>query len=122
VKDEVEIQIRAIFNPIQNTQAESSYRTLSGLAKFNQTPTESSYQTLSGPAGLCPARLNIVQNLNFSQRLVPFELSIYNPSSPTARSPWPIDFTVLKAHFLHSKGITHSILEHPLQVLDLGFE
>jgi hypothetical protein len=35
---------------------------------------------------------------------------------------WPNEILVLKAHSLHSKGLSHSILEHSLQVLDLGFE
>jgi hypothetical protein len=34
VKDEVKMQIRANSNYVQNTQAESFYRTLSGLAIF----------------------------------------------------------------------------------------
>jgi hypothetical protein len=57
-----------------------------------------------------------------AQQLVPFELSIHSPSPPTARVTWHDENHVLKAHFLLSKGLIHSILEHPLQVLDLGFE
>jgi hypothetical protein len=39
-----------------------------------------------------------------------------------ARIFWHVNFTVLQAHFLQSKGLKCSILEHPLHVLDLGFE
>jgi hypothetical protein len=35
---------------------------------------------------------------------------------------WPDEILVLKAHFLLSKVLTHSILKHPLQVLDLGIK
>jgi hypothetical protein len=65
---------------------------------------------------------DIVQSSKSSQWLVPSELSTYSPSPPTARISWLVNFTVLHAHFLHSKGLKHSILEHPLQVLDLEFE
>jgi hypothetical protein len=115
------MQFRANSDSIQNTQTESSYRTLSDLAKFKQIPPESSYQTLSDPIGFYPVQsdivwsgLDIVWSSKFSQRLVPFELSIYSPTPPTGISSWPVDFTVFQAHFLHSKGLKHSILEHSL--------
>jgi hypothetical protein len=113
----------------------------------SKTKTEIFYWTLSGLIGHCPTVTDFVRpSLNqphchrecipdfvrlnrtlsgiqiLAQQLVPFELSIYIPSPPMARISWPDEIPVLKAHFLHSKGLIHSILEHSLQVLDLGFE
>jgi hypothetical protein len=136
VKDEVKMQIRANSNSVQNTQTESSYRTLSSPTGHCPAPTglclayrNSNRFHPRAPTGLCPIQpdivrsgSDIVRSSKSCQRLVPFEISIYSPTPPMARISSPVNFTVLWAHFLHSKGLKHSTLEHPLQVLDLGFE
>jgi hypothetical protein len=130
------MQIRANDNSTQNTQPESSYWTLSGLT--GHCPAQSDIvrplRILSGLASNSnqlhkeplPDFVRSCWTLSgfqiSAQWLVSWESPISIHPLPMTLLSWPNKILVLKAYFLHSKGLIHSILEHPLQVLNLGFE